>query len=367
MKELLRTKYYRLNRILKHNATYNVIIGERSNGKTYAVLEYMLLNFIKTGKQFFILRRWKEDTIGRRASAIFSSFQDKIEKMTNGTHNGIIYYAGSFYLCNYDKNHKAIYSDFDKCGYIGALSETEHNKSLSYPNVTTIFFDEFIAKNLYLVDEFVIFMNSLSTIIRDRKDIKIFLAGNTVNKFCPYFTEMGLTHITKMEQGAIDVYTYGDSGLKVAVEYCANSNKPNNFYFAFDNPKLNMIKSGEWELNIYPHCPVKFTEADIIFIFFIEYNGALFQCEIVNKEFLFCFIHIKTSELKHKATDIIYSSKDNYKWNYAKNIYKPFLPIHQKIARLFVAHKVFYQNNEVGETIRQFIAENKDLTKMTLN
>lgn len=367
MQGLQTTKYYRLNKILKHNAVYNIVIGERSNGKTYAILEYCLNNFIKKNEQFYILRRWKEDTIGRRATAIFSNFQDKILKMTNGQYEGIAYFSGAFYLCTYDKNHKAIYDDFSRCGFIGALSETEHNKSLSYPSVTTIFFDEFIAKNLYLVDEFVIFMNALSTIIRDRKNIKIFMAGNTVNQFCPYFREMGLEHILKMEQGAIDVYSYGDSELKVAVEYCANANKPNNFYFAFNNPKLNMIKSGNWELNIYPHCPIKFKDSDIIFIFFIEYNENIFQCEIVNKDFLFVYIHIKTTELKQKATDLIYSNKDNFKWNYAKNIYKPFLPIHRKIVRLFIANKIFYQDNAVGETIRQFIIENKDLTRITLN
>ena len=37
------------------------------------------------------------------------------------------------------------------------------------------------------------FMNVLSTIIRDRENIKIFMLGNTVNKYCPYFDEMGLT------------------------------------------------------------------------------------------------------------------------------------------------------------------------------
>lgn len=32
-------KYYRLKNILQKNATYNVMFGERSNGKTYAVQE----------------------------------------------------------------------------------------------------------------------------------------------------------------------------------------------------------------------------------------------------------------------------------------------------------------------------------------
>ena len=36
-------KYYSLKKIMSENADYNIIIGERSNGKTYAVLEKILL------------------------------------------------------------------------------------------------------------------------------------------------------------------------------------------------------------------------------------------------------------------------------------------------------------------------------------
>ena len=38
-------KYYRLKNILSKNATYNVMFGERSNGKTYAVQEYCLKKY----------------------------------------------------------------------------------------------------------------------------------------------------------------------------------------------------------------------------------------------------------------------------------------------------------------------------------
>ena len=35
-------KYYSLNNILKNNSTYNIIFGERSNGKTYSVLKHSI-------------------------------------------------------------------------------------------------------------------------------------------------------------------------------------------------------------------------------------------------------------------------------------------------------------------------------------
>ena len=137
-----------------------------------------------------------------------------------------------------------------------ALTQMEHDKSTSYPDVTTIIFDEFLSRIGYLKDEFMLFMNVVSTIVRQRNDVTIYMLGNTVNKYCPYFTEMGLTHVDKMEPGTIDVYTYGESKLKVAVEYCKDHNidgRKSDSYFAFDNPQLQMITNGVWEVALYPH------------------------------------------------------------------------------------------------------------------
>ena len=64
------TQYYNTKRIDKKDAVYNVIFGERSNGKTYALLKKGLENYVKTGKQMAYVRRWKEDIIGRRASRL---------------------------------------------------------------------------------------------------------------------------------------------------------------------------------------------------------------------------------------------------------------------------------------------------------
>ena len=57
-------KFYSLDEILKKQAQYNIIIGERSNGKTYATLLYCLKQYINDGSQFAIIRRWKEDIRG---------------------------------------------------------------------------------------------------------------------------------------------------------------------------------------------------------------------------------------------------------------------------------------------------------------
>lgn len=352
--------YYSLKNIQRKNATYNVIFGERSNGKTYAVLKQALENYKKDGSQFAYVRRWQDDIKARRASTVFNGLTEDgtIEKLFDGAYTGVTYYSGKFYLCTFDDNGKAIYSDSDVLGYTFALSETEHGKSNSYPRVTLIMFDEFLTKHLYLPDEFVLFMNTISTIVRLRTNVKIYMLGNTVNKFCPYFQEMGLNHIREMKQGSIDVYSYGDSKLKVAVEYTANtaSNKKNNFYFAFNNPKLSMITGGAWELNIYPHLPTKYKPHNVKFIYFIVFNDQTFQCEVIDKKpYYFTYIHLKTTPLKDKDNDLIYTTDYVPKMNYNRNIMKPITELQKNLKWFYVTDRVYYQNNDVGDSINNYL------------
>lgn len=354
-------KYYSLDNILKTDSRYNLIIGERSNGKTYGVLEYAVKQYFQTGGQLAYVRRWKEDVTGKRASRVFSALiaDDKIRKYSSGEYTGIYYLAGKFYPCNYDDKGKVVYSDSEILGYTFCLSDVEHDKSTAYPHITTILFDEFLTKYVYLEDEFVTFMNVLSTIIRQRDNVKIFMCGNTVNRYAPYFKEMGLTNIENMAQGSIEIYTYGGSDLRVAVEYCApieKKNKKSNVYFAFDNPKLKMITTGAWELNLYPHLPYKYKPSDVKFIFFMCFEDSIFQCEIIKqREIYFIYIHTKTTPIKDTDKSIIYTLENRPEINYNTSIYKPINSIEEKILWFFTHGRVYYQNNSVGDTINNLL------------
>lgn len=353
-------KYYSLDKINKKDCAYNLIIGERSNGKTYATLKQALENFFKDRKQFAYIRRWTVDIQPRRMNNLFNSFVEDgtLEKLSAGKFTGIYYRTGTFYLCTYDKNGKAVYSDNDILGYAFSLAENEHNKANSYPLVTMIVFDEFLTTTTYLNDEFVLFMNTVSTIVRLRTDVKIYMLGNTVNKYCPYFKEMGLTNVNNQKQGTIDVYSYGDSKLKVAVEYTSSKKrlKKNNFYFAFNNPRLKMITGGSWEFNLYAHVPIKFKPKDIQFIYFIIFNDHTYQCEIVVKDKnVFTYIHEKTTPLKKKNNDLIYCLDYNPRLNYNRNIFKPANEVEKKIAWFYTHDRVYYQDNEVGDSVNNYL------------
>lgn len=359
-----KTKYYSLENILKENADYNIIYGERSNGKTTAVEAYGLKDHIDSGyiNQLAIIRRWEEDYKGKNGSQMFEGIVALgwVEKWTGGKYNTIMYYSQRWYLANYDNNGQKRWQSDVPFAIGFSIGSEEHYKSTSYPNIKTVLFDEFITRGYYLPDEFIKFQNLLSTIIRLRDDVKIFMCGNTVNKYCPYFVEMGLTSIKKQVKGTIDIYTYGDSTLKVAVEYSDfdGKTKKSNKYFAFDNPKLNMIKSGSWEISIYPHLPIKYSNEDIKYIYFIKFNDELMQCEIIlskTMKTLFTFIHRKTTPIKDDNTNLVFQTEPDARPNYRRKINKFYDDLGKKIWEFYANDKVFYQDNEVGEVIRNYL------------
>lgn len=353
-------KYYSLKRILERNAVYNMIIGERSNGKSYSVHEYAAEQFYKNGSQLAVVRRWQDDFTGKRGATMFDGIVNSgaIERITKGEWTGIYYYSSRWFFCRYEDGKRVVNETPFAYGF--AITSQEHDKSTSYPNVRTVLFDEFLTRGMYLPDEFVMFCNVLSTIIRQRTDVKIFMLGNTVNKYCPYFKEMGLKHVQGMKQGNIDVYQYGDSRLTVAVEFCRNNGaegKPSDFYFAFDNPKLNMITSGAWEIDVYPHCPEKYVPNQVLFRFFIEFDSTLLQCNVIRTDAgYFLFIHEKTTEIKDPDNDLLFTlSKTSHRRNVRRNILKPEDNLGMKIAWFFKNNRVFYQDNEIGEVVANYL------------
>lgn len=365
-------KFYSLKNIIKRNAQYNIIFGERSNGKTYSVLEYSVKKYIENNEQLAVVRRYQEDFRGKRGQVLFDGIVHNgiIEKLTLGKWTGVYYYASKWYLSKYDEKLKKNIHDDTPFAYAFAISSMEHDKSTNYPNITTILFDEFLSRQGYLADEFILFMNVLSTIIRYRNNVKIFMLGNTVNKYCPYFEEMGLRHIGEMKKGNIDVYSYGNSKLKVAVEYADSiaDEKPSDIYFAFDNPKLNMITAGDWELAIYPHLPYKYTPAQIIFTFFIEFTENIVQCEIINNDSdIFIYCHRKTTPFKDKTKDLIFSITPSPAPNIRKRIFqKTNIKLLNNIIYLFNSEKVFYQSNEIGEIVRNYILSSEKYSILSL-
>lgn len=352
-------KYYNIRKLIKKypECKYYVIYGERSNGKTYSSIDLAIENFFKNGKQFAYVRRFNEDIRPKYLTELFSShIKNGVLNKYTDDYNTVVYKSNKFYPAYIDEEDQAVSSR--PLGFAFDLNSMEHNKSLSYPDINIIIFDEFMSRNGYLPNEFVLFMNVLSTIIRDRKDVIIIMLGNTVNKYCPYFNEMGLKHVRDQEKGTVDVYRYGKSGLNVAVERTAdsgNAGKGSDIYFAFDNPQLQMIKSGEWEIEAYPHLEKRYEIKNVIIVFFIIMDGDIVQGNIIcDENGIYIFMHEKNTPIK-KEDDIVYTLESSPKWNIRANLLCHNDKISMAIKKLIHENRCFYSTNQCGEIVRNYL------------
>lgn len=356
-------KYYEIKETIKAypNAFYYVIFGERSNGKTYSALSYATERYFKNGEQFAYIRRYGEDIRPKNLGTLFAGHIENgaISAFSRGEWTSVDYSKQRFWAVR-DEDGERILCD-SPIGYAFDLNAMEHYKSTSYPRVTTIIFDEFMSRSGYLPNEWILFVNTVSTIVRHRNNIKIILLGNTVNKVCPYFQEMGLTHIKDQKPGTIDLYEYGDSGLQVVCEYTESASKrggkDSDVYFAFDNPELKMITSGDWEIAVYPHLNVKLRPKDTVANFFIDYSDELLHGEVICRDDLglFIFLHAKTSPIKDEENDIVYSDRQSERWNYRFGLTRCTDQLSRFIVQCMREGKIFYSTNEVGEVFRNYV------------
>lgn len=364
--------FYKLDNLLAKcpDCQYYMVIGGRSHGKTYSALLHILEQYVKHGERAAIIRRYYEDFKGKRSLFLWQSLIEngEITRLTNGEWEYIYYESGAWYLAKNELHGKSVIrvkQEFPFC-FAYVLTQMEHDKGARYTStVTTIIFDEFMSRQGYLPDEFTIFSNVVSTIKGMRTNVKIFLLGNTVNKYCPYFQQMGLKHVKEMKPGEITVYKFpvlNGKETRVAVEYTnmLRDGEITDEFFGFDNPKLKMITSGVWEFAVYPRLPVKPKPQEILFTFFIRFDGELFQCEVINADtengvLNFLYIHRKTTPLKNPDTDLIYDTDYSAKPNFRRRITCPLSQAEKRIYDYFRMEKVFYQDNATGETIRNYL------------
>ena len=236
--------YWNILKILGFKADFNLVIGQRGNGKTFGVLKHFLECYKKTKKRFCYIRRWDEDVKAFRMEQLFASFRNVIDELF-GEEFTIEYRNHKFYLVNGNG------TKIDTIGYVLSLSSSHHTKSISYTNVGNILYDEFIRMSgeQELKDELSRFDNTLSTIIRgDNTNVVIWMLANTVSKYSPYFLRFGID-INKVEQGTVtvkDIPLETGEVLKVALEYCEFNEEASKKISKYSTNA--MIKSGKWEI-----------------------------------------------------------------------------------------------------------------------
>ena len=240
-------EYYSLEPILSHPSSYYMIFGERGPGKSYQVKKRFFTKYKQEDSKFIYIRRFQRQKIKRRNKAWMKDVQDLAYSMFSS----YVYYdyTDGFYIEKEDGTRQTI-------GYALSIEEYVDDKGGNYQDVNTVVFEEFV-ESKYLDDEVNRFLNLLSTIIRNRKDVEVFMLGNSVTKTCPYFSAFGID-IHKIKIGNIYQVTH-QRGVTIAIEHTKSfvprgetrANQTNK-YFGFDNQsQVSMIMYGDWETKDY--------------------------------------------------------------------------------------------------------------------
>lgn len=159
-------------------------VGARGLGKTYGAKRLVIRNAVTKGEEFVYVRRFKTElkhanTFFNDISAEFPDFEFRVVGRT------------ASYRRRGDED-----APWTTMGYFIALSGAATLKSVSYPKVTTMIFDEFIIETgsrRYLPGEVDTFLDLYSTIDRNRDELRVLMLSNAVRCVNPYFVEWRLS------------------------------------------------------------------------------------------------------------------------------------------------------------------------------
>lgn len=331
------TNFYSLDELdkIKH-VQYHIIFGERSNGKSYCLGKRVLDNFFKRGEQFVICKRYEEDMKTKICGTMLSPLYDYVEEEYGYK---IKFYQGSWWAYPLGTDGKM--SECECIGYALAINVCDRLKGSQYPKVKTIIFEEFMSQSAsYLVDEVNLFINLVSTIVRNRTDVKIYLLGNAICKHSPYSDALDI-RLHRMKKGEIIVKEYQDKKnrrTKFAIQRTENvdvfdtdENTEGVVYNVFGNSGVgNMITTGDFETHKYniDSCGVTFSEclAELppykytivskkhrteVIIRYEDYFYAIYRVQ-VGQQVVFAFREIERDKISEKHFSYIMNNKEHF-------------------------------------------------------
>lgn len=176
--------YYNYDKLMSYNGVYNFLVGGRGLGKTYGAKEKAIRAALKKGHQFIYLRRYKSELAASR-STFFADIEHEFPDYDFKV-------QGSLAVASKVESRQDKKREWITLGYFVALSTSQTQKSVAFPKVRTIIFDEFIIEKgniRYLPDEATVFNNFYSTVDRYKDKTRVFLLANSVSIMNPYFIE----------------------------------------------------------------------------------------------------------------------------------------------------------------------------------
>lgn len=210
-------RYYNKDKLFSYRAYMMFSISERGLGKTTCAKMWCVDDFKKTGHRFAWVRRYNTELTGDKKLKIEGCVKDFFKKIKKWYPDDTFEIKG---------NHA--YINGKDAGVFLALSTSQNMKSVDFPDINKIIFDEFIIKVnkalTYLSDEVELFLDLMSTIFRPmenneeegtRRD-RVWLMANAITFANPYFYFFGIKPFPITQQFS------QDRKRGIVVEQCKN-------------------------------------------------------------------------------------------------------------------------------------------------
>ena len=342
-----------------NNCKWYIGMSQRKTGKTTNFLLYGMLLFWYYGIHTIYIRQRDESIAPKHSIKLFDTIIafDYISKITGGIYNHIKYYSKSWYFCKRNENGEIIDECLNPfCTMLSIQSADDIKSVFNDPVADWIIYDEFISSVLY-PNEFVDFINMISTIKRLRRSTSIILLANIIDMYHPYFSELCIAdQAQRMKKGERALITT-DLGTKVLVERIEQPEKAKAqneidklLYYGFPNPKLAAVTGDEWAEFHFQHIPEGNYEI-ITSRLYIKYSNKYARLDIVQHEKLgLCiYAHFAT----HIYDDSMILTVDDrtdprylYKFGNGR--------IDKLLHNMFNSNRVYYAKNDVGMFILSY-------------
>lgn len=289
MKSILDSKTGFLNykNVFEDGVQIYMILGQRSDGKTYGALNDSIQGYCKTGIPSAYIRRFAESLTKSMLQDLCRPHAGTIKKLTKGKYCASEYKSKRFFLSNISDDAP----EQDKNSFLNvyALNTWENAKGADSGEFYNIIFDEFVSNNKYLPNEYAIFENVLSSIMRKRTGSRLIMLGNPINQICPYFDEFNIEP-HKLTPGDI-IYRKSSNGTVLKFIYVPPmSTKHNTLHSIFDFNNKGSIQTGYWEYGNFPRLPHNIlNSSEFVFSFGIMYKNQFAMCDFYqHSDFIFC-------------------------------------------------------------------------------
>lgn len=347
------------------NNDLTMLLSERSLGKTTAMLLYGLALYKEYGTIMHYIRERAAHLNRAYTKTLFTTIIENnyISKIFNDTWNDVFYNVQErkWFLRKIDENGITLEVS-NEAFMVGLSCDNSDSIKSSYvcSKADYIILDEFCSQSYH--NYFLDFYNIVSTLVRERSDIKIVLLSNTIDINHWIFDEFNVRDIINtLEKGQV-VKFKTEAGMSFYIEFCSHDETTkrkrnvNQHVFGFKNDKLSAITGTGWQIKNYKHITDMTDYRIIANNVAVAFNNSLLSLDVCvsdNATFIYC--HKRTRLYNDTIVYMLNLDEINNRKKYAFGSTK----FDKRIWNMIKNKKVLYDTNRSGELLDAYIKKVK--------